>query len=780
MRLRPILAVAVAGAAWTPCAAFAQDTSAQGGAAASTIEEVVVTARRREEALQDVPVAITALTGSALAEKNIRDIDSLQRSVPGLSVSALGTQDRSRLNFIIRGQQATYGFPNDSVVAYFAEVPTNAVGKSLFYDLQNVQVLKGPQGTLFGRNTTGGAVLFEPARPTQHFEGGVGVRAGSYNKLESDGYINIPVNDTLAVRLAYNVGHTKGYIRDVAQSTDLEGETYQGARLGVTWNPTDDVSNYFVASWYRERSTGNHGRITGIYPTTTAPDGTVFRSLALGISPGLTGSLIRQQARSPYVVENSVVDPHLNIDAHTATDILTWRVNDSLTFKNVAGYRYFARSGSGDTDGSAFPVVDNLPITNWGEHQQQFSEEAQLQYQSKLFDVIGGGFYLKDKPTSLDRFNGGYTVSFGTGSFRPNYFTTTSKAIYSQVTFKPLPGLNINGGLRYTWDRVASDSGQFTQNATTGVVTCSAGFSPATNCMRHLVTNNKKLTYLFGADYKVMDAVMIYGNVRRGYRTGGINGFLPPSAAIDPSFGPEVNDDIELGLKSDFRAGDMPVRANAAIYRSKLKGAQRSTIIPNVIPLATATLNAAGATIKGFEGDITIVPARGVTLGAFYAYTDASYDTFFMAEYGQDVSSMLPWAFVPKNKFGVSFSGEHDLGKPGTLALNLDYTWQSKVYWSSKPISSAPGNLIRNPQTGRYVVGQDPSDTEPSYGLLNGRLTLKEVGGSNLDLSIWCTNCTDKFYNRWVLGSTWGSIGIQAKTAAAPRMFGVEARYHFE
>src|SRR3984957_1686726 len=232
----------LAGAVYTT-PAFAQ--ADQPSASSGNLEEIVVTARRREEKLQTVPVAVTAFTAAEIQNKQIESSSDLQHHVPSLMSSQ---QSRDEQVFYLRGQGPNGGSGGSpGVIAYFSEVPFTGSGPGVYFDLSNLQVLRGPQGTLFGQNTTGGAVLFEPMHPTNNFEGYVQMTLGNYNREGVEAAVNIPIiEDKLLVRIAGSKETRDGYTQDIGTHQDLDNRDYWSGRIGVTWRPTDDIENYLV------------------------------------------------------------------------------------------------------------------------------------------------------------------------------------------------------------------------------------------------------------------------------------------------------------------------------------------------------------------------------------------------------------------------------------------------------------------------------------------------------------------------------------------------------
>src|ERR1700733_1967522 len=269
MKVRIPLALACTASLFSltqPMPAFAQ--ADQPSASTGNLEEIVVTARRKEEKLQSVPVAITAFTPAALQEDHIESASDLAHRVPALVSSQ---ETRGEQVVYLRGQGPNGGQGGaPGVVTYFSEVPFYASGPGIYFDLDNLQVLRGPQGTLFGRNTTGGAVLFEPKRPTNNFEGYLQAQFGDYNLHAEEGAVNIPIiDDKLMVRAAFNIDQRDGFTHDYTTGKDLDNRDYWAFRLGVTWRPTDDLENYIVYDSLYSHTNGTGIELQAINPSRT-------------------------------------------------------------------------------------------------------------------------------------------------------------------------------------------------------------------------------------------------------------------------------------------------------------------------------------------------------------------------------------------------------------------------------------------------------------------------------------------------------------------------------
>src|SRR5215472_5662020 len=226
---------------------------------ASAVETVTVTAERRPELALDVPLTVSKLSGDTLHEANINNALDLQSLSPGLTVAGnLGSSDNAV--FSIRGQNQPFGGADPGVQTYFAEVPFGAGGAGMYYDMDSVQVLEGPQGTLFGRSTTGGAILFEPKRPTDKFEAYLDAQGGDFKFGQLQGAVNIPIaSDTLDLRVAGEIERRDGYTRDISFGIRTDNIDNEGVRAGLTWRPTSYLQNYLVfdGRWDRTHGTGN-------------------------------------------------------------------------------------------------------------------------------------------------------------------------------------------------------------------------------------------------------------------------------------------------------------------------------------------------------------------------------------------------------------------------------------------------------------------------------------------------------------------------------------------
>jgi iron complex outermembrane receptor protein len=284
------LLVPIAPSAW------GQQGSPQSGA---TLDEVIVTARRRDESLQQVPISITAIDQEALQRQGVSTLTDLQQLVPSAYVTGYSHGSTQQF-FSIRGQSESGlntgggagGGP--AVVGYFSEVPVPMSGPGLYYDLQSVDVLKGPQGTLFGRNTTGGAVLFEPQRPDLEKVTGYGqLLAGNYDRAQSEAAINLPVIDgKLAIRIAGQMESREGYTRDVNTGVDYDNRHFQAARIGILFQPNDAVEDYFIGNYLAVKEHGPGAELIAANPVASAAGASILNYLTAQQARGVRATAL--------------------------------------------------------------------------------------------------------------------------------------------------------------------------------------------------------------------------------------------------------------------------------------------------------------------------------------------------------------------------------------------------------------------------------------------------------------------------------------------------------
>lgn len=757
------------GISLNPVGVFAQEAApveAQPAADAETgFDEIVVTARRRDESLQDVPLAVTAFSSETLTARAITDRTSLADNTPSL-FTINGGYPREFAFFALRGQGPAFG-STPGVVNYFAEVPNsvNVDGRvGTYYDLESVQVLAGPQGTLFGKNATGGNILFEPVRPQDYNNGYVRAQYGNYNDRRIEGAINAAiVPDGVMLRVAGEIGRRDGYTKDVGpvfQGRDYDDLAYESFRVGLTLQPLDELEIYTMVRYYNSHTNGG-GTVLGAFNPAAGFDGT---ALGLGfiptaaIFPGMATAVAEQNARGPRAVAYDL-DQFSDTRYWQVINQATLELSDNLTLRNIVSYSELRTSYGYDYDATAFPVAGQTSLVDSANPglftsgtvptvaPNVFTEELQLQgsaFDGRLDFVVGG--YLDRQRTELPAGIAQYTF-FPFGALVPSLsaiFDTEneSEAVFGQATYD-FGRFSITGGLRYTWEH------SFTSQ-TIGAPPAVAGSF-----------DDSYLSYTATLDYEVADDVHVYVTARDAYKSGGVNGPVPAGSEFR-FFPAERLSDIEVGLKSEFAVGDVDVRFNVAAYRGIYDDIQRTTVESVATPVGPVLLNvtrsAAKGKIQGIELNGAIVPVAGLTLTASYSYIDARYTDVADAN-AQAILAGSPFPYTPEHKVSLGASYETSLGDAGDLVLGANYTHQSRV-------STAQTNATFY-------------DYLPSYGLLNATLDLRNVGGSAFDIGVFASNITNEATPVGVLDFYNAEPGTVGLTYTEPRMYGVRIGYRF-
>jgi iron complex outermembrane receptor protein len=798
--------------------------SDQPAASAGTgLEEIVVTARRREERVQTVPLAVTVFNQAAIEQYQIAQVHDLAQHVPSLSVNLT----ESDSNGIFASDVRLRGLPGTEI--YFAEVPIgggdpqNATGlvhglsEGNFYDLEDVEILKGPQGTLFGKNSIGGLISIQPKRPTDNYEGYLRVGFGNYSDKEVEGALNIPIiKDKLTVRIAGQMQQRDGYTHDEATGKDLDDKNYYAWRVGVLMKPTDDIQNYLVYDGYWQDTNGSSNIVRYIDPNfILARLGSNFKALSsnltpaqissqcfaiitlqgpafgtgaskvpggcgtyqIGLYPDVMTGFNAQQALGPRAVPGDDIQTIGKDYFYGFTDILTWDINENLTIKNIAAARVFKQLDTNDFTPIGVTILNEaVPGNNqiWGNNSAQYTEEFQLQgkaFGDKL-TFVGGGYLEFDHPIG-DTLLASAALS-GTSAGAVTYFhyheVTRSRAAFLHGDYDLgdyVDGLKLTAGYRYTWDEVSTATRGLTGSDT--IMRNASGV--ATNCTGVFLTDNNCYqsapfahfgSYGWNAslEEQLTPDVLLYVRAGNAYRHGDTNLDVTPQYA---SYGPEHVTDVELGVKADWDLWGIHGRTNADLYHSDYKDIQVQDLVTlvdaaGILHPNTINLNAASATIEGGELEATLLPfGRSVEISPHAAYIFPKY-----GEYPASFSPLgteTPFLFVPKWAYGVTGTYHLPVDESwGDIALSATYSWYGHQYGSV-----SPGEI--------YLI-------EPSYDLLDFTANWTGVLGHPVDISFFMKNALDTVYVQGVV-PLYTQLGFTSLTYNTPRMFGFNVKYRF-
>lgn len=806
--------------------------------------DIIVTARRVEERLQDVPISITAFSQQQLTNRNIVSAGDIATYTPSLSANSRFGPEKT--SFSIRGFNQDNGTA-PSVGVYFADVPAlrsvggtttgNGAGPGSFFDLANVQVLKGPQGTLFGRNTSGGAVLLVPQKPTGQFGGYVEGSIGNYNMRRVQAVVNVPVMDTLRIRLGVDRQTRDGYMKNVTSigARDYNDVDYTALRFSAVADLTPNLENYFIGTYSKSMSNGMLPRLFKCDDSVRASAPTAANE----VSKLACAQADRTNARGDfYTGEGALNNPSQRIEQWQIINTTTWRASDTLTIKNIMSYGQFRESlrstvygenlaiTSGPNAGqSAIRVFSNAFPGRETAAMSTFTEELQLQgsffadrlnWQAGAYMEIASPLGLSgtlstntglcqasDSPFQCTSFT---SSAVATGASNPTLTARSNKyafqdyGIYAQGTFKLTDQFSLTGGIRYTWDYYQATTRQITFTPNTAppstfgngflqTGTCLNGFvfGPAAGqgqrteaqCETYGRGRSSAPTWVIDVDYKPTEDILVYAKYARGYRQGQIK----TEGFGREAFQPEKIDNYEVGIKTSWRG---PVRGtfNIAGFYNDFSNQQISTSgmfrTPGLTPAQLVT-NVGKSRIKGIEVDASLSPFEGLKIDAGYAYLDTNVkaispinpDAVFANFIPSGAIVGMPLTFAPKNKFTIT----------GTYTLPLDESvgrisfGATFTHVDSQHSTYQATACATGPCSGRGAVGYDLG-LLPGLDLLNLNLNWNAVAGSPVDLALFATNVTKKKYASARFGG-YPSFGFEAESVGEPRMYGVRLKYRF-
>ncbi len=755
------------------------------------LEEITVTSRRRAERLQDTPIAVSAFSASDLAARSLSSITDISGFVPNVDITSgqiSGGGANSQLT--IRGiGQGDFLVTTDPGVGtyvdgvYFAR---SMGGVMDLLDLERIEVLRGPQGTLYGKNTIGGAINLISMAPSDTFGGKGEITLGRFNRMDFRGSVNIPlIEDKLFTRISFSSRNRDGYGKRVApdplqqmnidrskfgatlntNEIDTGNENADMVRGVVRWVASEEVEVTFAADYSRERENSMVVNLVAVDPA----DGPFLGLYNLvGSLTGLYDPVTLVVPDDPFTATGT--GPSVNdADVYGGSLTVDWDAGD-IQVKSITAYRELQVDFGTDGDFTNLPL--NEPFNRVT--QNQFSQE--LQFSGSNFDDqfnwVAGLYYFNEK--AIDR----NTVNFTSGLFdglealpgpidgsplsaptaaggpgNPinalldinldifNEITNNSYAAFFQGSFSLTDDLSITAGLRYTYEKKKYFLEHRRINA--NVFT---GGSPRT------VENSwKELTPKLGIEYKAGEDVLLYGSYSRGFKSGGFNG-RPILEDELTSFDPEYVDAFEVGMKSDLF--DKRLRANLAGFYYLYKDMQLNAITAaDNGNLVVSIDNAGKSKIMGIELELQARPAEGLDLFFNVGYTDAEY-----TDIGTATSITLDNEFIKTPKWNLSGSVQYSipLDNDASVTVRGDWTYQSKVY-----------NNVQNHE----------AIAQKAYSLFNARITYMPPD-EVWELALFGTNLTNETYliNG---GGVAGSLGYFFGMYGQPREWGVSLSYHF-
>ena len=746
-------------------AALLQPTEAQqapSGASAGGLEEIVVSARRREENVQDVPISIVALGSEQLELRGIQQLSDIGLQVPNIVLMGGGATGETSGNFHMRGIPGIATYVDGVWQSSDAGLMTMNV-----VEVERVEVLRGPQGTLFGKNSTGGAIQYVTKLPADEFAAKIELTGGEYDRRDVVASVDVPLAENLAAKLTGAQLYRDGFVTSRTTGRkfgDIDDRLFRG---DFVWTPSDDVTFRFIAESSDLDRNGSARtleeiRLTNARPRAFNSAGYPFTNLT-HVS-GFPGGAVGEWETMSDVENDGYVSDLMRVTIDGEVQI-----TDDIMFKTITGYRDIEDRVYTDWDAAEITLIED---DRWRENDQ-LTQEFQIQH--TINDRINyvAGFYYWNEYSATRTFRWTFT-EFRTGqlsqpavfaaqpgfTFTPgnsdNYVgaETSGQAIFGEVNVALTDKLELTAGVRFNDEDIESYNIVPTQVALPAL--------PDTEPVGDVFAGTKQTvgaadfsstTPRVSITYDWLDNLMVYASYAEGFGAGGIN--VNPVLGVVP-YGPEELSNYEIGMRSDWWDGNL--RLNATAFDSKWEGIQLSQAppdpnnpglsIPNPI-----IVNAAAADASGVEVETQWSVGEAWRIDASLAFLDTAYTNPGDAT---QVQLNTPFAYAPERSYSVGVQHTALLASSGRLITRLDYCWMDD-YQRSREI--------------RFQA------TQEAFGLLNMRLAY-EPPAQNWRLSVFGTNLTDEKYLN--SGMVSGAFSVDAATVGRPREVGASLQLFFD
>jgi iron complex outermembrane receptor protein len=706
-------------------------------------EVIYVTARRREEPLQTTPIAVTAISPDDLEDRNITDIEEITVLAPNLKLDSVTYSSMTARTYIRGiGQDDSVVTADPGVGIYVDGVYLGRAQSALqaINDVERIEVLRGPQGTLFGRNTIGGALNIITASPEPDFGGNLMVRAGDYELAESRLTLNLPASDSFQLRLSTATADNEGYMTNAFDGGDRNDRNLLGGRLSMRWQPGDSFIGDLIADYTEQDRKSQIGECRYTGNGALVPVANIFGFRQACEATANDGD--------PYLGASDFGDTDES-DNSGLTMKLNW-VGDRASLLSISSYREADSLLELDIDVSAVNYFTQVA----GVGYEQVSQELQVNGSTESVLYTAGVYYFQEDvqgdalTSTLPQFPLSPAIPAINAlnsdvRARPE---NESIAAYGQTSFDFGDRFSLTTGVRYTEE--TKDISFFSRLFLTDTI--AADFDQSRDF--------DEVTGLISAAYEFSDRVFGYASASRGFKSGGFNGRpLAGQASLEP-FEPEFVDSFELGLKTSTANGNLTV--NTALYYNDYQDLQLT--IFQTTPaggFASVVRNAGQATVQGAEVELRAFLGHGFTLYGHAGLIDAEYDEFFADLNGDGTvtdNSDLDFKHTPPYEFALGAQYSRAIGSSDALTFQVELDGRDAT-----------------PSVTANVEGTEMS----SYELLNARVAYDFLGGK-LQLSAWGRNLTDETYT--TTGLSFGdSLGFVLVFYGPPRTYGADLRWRF-
>ena len=726
-------------------------------ASPSELQEIIVTAQKREQSINDVGLSITAVNGDALVSRGVTDVSQLTKLVPGFNYNLTGDQSPV---YTIRG----VGYQDSSIAAspavtvYVDEIPlpySNAtLGAAL--DPERVEVLKGPQGTLYGGNSTGGAINYVAAKPTDHFTAGVSEDFGRFATSNLTGYVGGPITDTLSIRVSGRWLDSGPWQESYTRDDQLGRQNQLYGRVIADWRPVEKLKVEFSVNGWQDHSESQAGQLfakEGALPVPLDPTYIAF----------------------PFAPNNARAadwDPGVNYHHRSSFEQVSGRVdyqaNDNLKLTSISSYEDYKRYSPVDLDGTSLAVLSQIST---GQIKTFFQELRVSETVAGTGNITVGANYQHDKLEELDHFFlliGTNRVIGGHDFDSENTQTATSKGVFASGDFPVSSQLSIVGGVRYSeidrsYSGCTKDIGDG-QAATAfnallgtnvqpgGCLTIESNFQPGLFISE---LNQDNVSWRGGLDYKPAPNLLLYANVSRGFKAGGFQA-LP--AGTFTSLKPVVQEQL-TAYETGFKAGlfDRRVQLNGAAFYYDYKDKQiRSIAIDPITGSSEALINIPKSRVAGFELSAAVHPLNGLSISSSITLVDSKVLGSFVGVTPTSVVIDLRGQAFP---YTPKWSGNTD----------AEYRWPLNDRLQAVLGATDTYNTATN---GGF--GEVPEYRVRGYTLLDLRAGVEGDGGK-WRLGVWGRNVTNQYY--WNTAARTADGGV--RYAGLPATYGVSFAYRY-
>ncbi|MCC6829175.1 MAG: TonB-dependent receptor [Novosphingobium sp.] len=703
------LLLSLAATAQAQEASGTQPAAEQPQAMTGGIEEITVTARRREESLQDTPIAISAVSGEGIAARGLDNVTQIGDFTPNVKFNSSVPVSASNATaaIFIRGiGQNDYQLSADPGVGLYLDgvYISRGVGNVLdVLNVERIEVLRGPQGTLFGRNTIGGAVSVVTRKPGDTLAGSLDLTTGSYNRVQIKASIDVPLAEGVYTSFSGFYHNRDGYVKGVIPAAPDLGDTNQLAgRFALRLEPASNVKIDLAVDGTRAREQSAPN--VAIALNENAPAAATWNALYSGAAAVCTdlanparltnqNCFNSQWALAPYkhggtfttissVFNSTSRRPYQSgsdLNIWGVSGVLEWNLSDAVTFKTITAYRKVTGFWTRDSDHSPATIIQ----TNSDWRQHQFSQEFQLGGDAfdKRLNWLVGGYYSSESGNHKDLVNIVDAVFLSGAVLKGK-----SYAVFGQATYEIVDNLNLTGGIRWTQDQKSfSNANQYVVEA--GFLT-GAPFNPDGSGLQDgdplmgplgqtSTIKDRAWTPMASLSYRWSRDVLTYLSYSKGFKGGGFTQRVFPPFAFIPSFKPETSETYEAGIKTDLL--DRRVRLNAAVFLNNYNNLQ-ITVNDPTLGFAPIIQNAARARIKGVELELQARPTDALRIEAGLGYLDAKYTKVDIRALNAGVSTDSHLQNAPKWTLSAGASYEFALGDAGKLTPRVDWSYRSRVY----------------------------------------------------------------------------------------------------